>query len=259
MWLLAIVITLGSVVYQRVTGPTHPVRGSVDIDGEEIKFRFLRTHETTGDAEMRIAASNDVRGEIKWRRFKSHDEWTVDTLNRDGADLVISIPGQPSAGKIIYEVALTDTSGARHPLTEEPVIIRFKDPVPGYILWPHIVLMFAGMLLATRTGLDAVARGRNTYRFALVTSVLIFLGGLVFGPIVQKFAFGAFWTGWPVGHDLTDTKTAFAMLFWLVALWRGRDQRKGRFWLIVAALVTLLVYLVPHSVLGSELDYTKME
>ena len=32
------------------------------------------------------------------------------------------------------------------------------------------------------------------------------LGGMILGPIVQKYAFGAYWTGIPFGHDLTDAK-----------------------------------------------------
>jgi hypothetical protein len=88
---------------------------------------------------------------------------------------------------------------------------------------------------------------------------LIFVGGLILGPIVQKYAFGAFWTGWPLGHDLTDTKTAIAMVFWLVATWRSKKPGGGRAWIIAAALVTLLVYLIPHSAYGSELDYTAID
>ncbi len=57
--------------------------------------------------------------------------------------------------------------------------------------------------------------------------MLLVLGGFLLGPIVQKYAFGAFWTGWPFGEDLTDNKTAVAVLAWLprvtlLALWGSR-------------------------------------
>ena len=48
------------------------------------------------------------------------------------------------------------------------------------------------------------------------------------------------------------------MIFWIVAVWRARNQAKGRIWIIIAAAALLLVYLIPHSVLGSELDYSEM-
>ncbi len=79
------------------------------------------------------------------------------------------------------------------------------------------------------------------------------------GPVVQKFAFNEFWTGVPFGIDLTDNKTLIAMIAWLLALWKSREVKYGRYWVIGAAIVLLLVYSIPHSVLGSELNYETMQ
>jgi hypothetical protein len=75
---------------------------------------------------------------------------------------------------------------------------------------------------------------------------------------MQKFAFGVAWTGFPAGTDLTDTKTLIAFLFWIVALVAGRKGRPARGFVIAASLVTLLIFLIPHSLLGSELDYSRL-
>lgn len=254
------VITIASVVYQRMTGPTYPIRGKVEIENTEIKYKLLRTHVTDADAQMELDIANtDIRGEIKWRRFKSRDPWTTEELKRADDKLMVSIPKQPPAGKVIYEVSLIDSEGNRHELSSEPVIIRFKGSVPIYIIIPHVFLIFFALLLSTRVGFEAILKGRQSYKLALWTLVIMFIGGLIFGPIMQKFAFGAFWTGWPVGHDLTDTKTAVAALFWIIAIWRANKMGRGRGWIILAALVTFIIFLIPHSVLGSELDYTQIE
>ncbi len=42
-----------------------------------------------------------------------------------------------------------------------------------------------------------------------------------------------------------------------MALIAGRKGRPARPFVIAASLVTLLVFLIPHSLLGSEYDYTK--
>lgn len=260
LWFLTIFITLASVVYQRKTGPTYPVRDKIEIAGETVKYKLLRSHEVTGDAIMEFAISDTaVTGIFKWRRYKSHDLWTSDTLKVSDNKITIAVPKQPAAGKVMYQLSFFDANGKEYQLTEEPIIIRFKGVVPGYVLLPHILFMFIAMLLATRTGLEAIANRNNAFRLALWTTGLLFVGGLILGPIVQKFAFDAFWTGWPFGHDLTDNKTLVAFIFWGIALWRGRQENKGRLWFIIAAVVTLLVYLVPHSVLGSEIDYTAVE
>jgi hypothetical protein len=260
IWILTVVITVSSVIYQRLTGPTYPVRDSVRIGDETIKYKLLRTNYSSSDAAIKILTQNDrLTGELRWRRLKSYDDWHIDTLNREGNDLQAVIPKQPPAGKIAYSITLFDDSGEEYRLAEEPVVIRFKGEVPIFILIPHVLAMFISMLLCTRTGLEAIYNREKSYRFALWTAALFFLGGLILGPIVQKFAFGAFWTGWPLGSDLTDNKTAVAMLGWLVALWRGRDSKKGRKWFIIAAALQLLIFLIPHSMFGSELDYTQID
>jgi hypothetical protein len=69
---------------------------------------------------------------------------------------------------------------------------------------------------------------------------------------VQKYAFGAYWTGFPLGGDLTDTKILFVFCFWLAAFFL---RRRSRWWTIAATVLMVAVYLIPHSILGSELDY----
>jgi len=262
LWILAIIVTLGSVVYQRLTGPTHPVRGSVEIGGEKIKYRLLRTHVTDEDARMEInAPGDDISAEMRWRRYKSHDEWSTMPLVRQGDNFIAAAPKQPPAGKVMYQITLIENStGRRYDLTDEPVIIRFKGAVPKVVIYPHVLIMFIGMLWATRTGFEALVNGARIHSLSVWTTVLLIIGGLIFGPLLQKFAFNEWWTGWPFGHDLTDSKTAFAVIFWLIALWRLRAGIiKGRIWVIIAAVVTFVIFIIPHSVLGSEIDYTKTD
>ena len=47
----------------------------------------------------------------------------------------------------------------------------------------------------------------------------------------------------------------FAMAAWVVALIAGRGGRKNRGWVLAASVITLIVFLIPHSLLGSELKY----
>jgi hypothetical protein len=78
------------------------------------------------------------------------------------------------------------------------------------------------------------------------------IGGMILGPIVQKYAFGDLWTGIPFGTDLTDNKTLIAFVFWLLAFFL---MKKSKWWVMLAVAMMIVVYLIPHSVLGSELDY----
>ena len=255
-WLIALLLTLGAVYYTRLTGPTKPFRGSVTLGGDTISYRLIRTYSQPEDAPAKVVVpDNAVGGHFRYMRTPSHDQWTQAPLVREGDELIAYIPQQPSAGKVAYQITL-EKGKEQVLLSEEPIVIRFRNDVPAWAMIPHILLMFAAIFLSTRTGLAALLR-ENTQGLTLATLLLMFSGGLIFGPIVQKYAFGAFWTGWPLGTDLTDNKTLVMFIFWLIAFFKTRKNPMHRTWVIIAAGITLIAYMIPHSLLGSEIDYTQ--
>lgn len=242
-------------VYQRMTGPTHSERGKVTLSGQTIKYKLLRSHESDGDAPVKIkVADESITGTLSFKRLKKEEEWSTVPLVRQGTELVAFLPVQPPAGKLEYLVELTK-QGETVSLSQNPVVIRFKGRVPLFVLIPHIFFMFFAMLFSLRTGIEALTRGPALLKLTIITTVFLFIGGAILGPIVQKYAFGAYWTGWPFGHDLTDNKTLIALLGWVIAWNRLRRNPSNRGWVIAASLILIAVYLIPHSVLGSEFDY----
>ncbi len=258
LWSLAVVITLGSAVYQRTTGPTYPLRGKAVVAGTAVEFKLPRNAETVGDAEVAVTAPAPLAGYLDYKRFKTEDAWTRVALVRDGDRLVGRLPKQPAAGKLAYMVSLTGGYVATPIAGDDPVILRFKDHVPIGLIIPHAIIMFAGMLFSTAAGLAALGKKKAPRRLVLWTVSLLFFGGFVLGPLVQKFAFGVAWSGFPLGHDMTDSKTLIAFLFWVAALIAGRRGKPARPFVLAASLVTLVIFLIPHSLLGSQLDYSKM-
>lgn len=260
LWILALIITLGTLAYQRLTGPTYPLRGKTQFDDTTISYRLARSQVTTSDYELRIKVSNpEIKGYILYKRFKTSDEWTSQPLRREGDVLAALLPHQPPAGKLAYQVFLSSGDKETSLSGGEPVVIRFRGEVPDPVIILHVIVMFLAMLLSTRAGLEALRPTGNPRKLALWATIMLFVGGMILGALVQKFAFGAFWTGFPLGRDLTDNKTLFALVGWIIALIAGRRGKPARGWVLAASILTLAVFLIPHSLLGSELDYSKVE
>jgi len=255
-WILAIVITLAAATYQRMTGPSYPVRGHATIAGTSFPLRLARTHGGDGNQLVTIAvADTAVTGDLVWKRYPTDDPQAVTPMRREGARLVGEIPHQPQAGKVEYKVRLHRGAETVEIPAGAPIITRFKGNVPLVVLIPHIILMFCAMLYSNRAGIEVFQRKRNLPHYTLGTSTMLFVGGMILGPIVQKTAFGAWWTGVPFGYDLTDNKTLIALVFWILAAFLVKRPRLGRVAVFVAALVTLVVFAIPHSLHGSELKY----
>lgn len=259
IWIGAFVFMAAIAIYQRATGPTYPTKGSVSIDGSEIDYKLPRSSDApTGELIKVTVPDKSIQGKINFRRFKSHDEWTTNDLKREGDELVAQIPKLPPAGKIMYEISMSKNGIDYKNLTKEPVVLRYKGKVPEFILYPHIFFMFVAMVFSTRTALEVLFKGGNAFIMTVITTISFAIGGMLLGPIVQDYAFGAYWTGWPFGHDLTDNKTLLSLIMWAVAWWKIKKNPADMKWAIIAAVVLLAVYLIPHSVLGSEIDYTKL-
>jgi hypothetical protein len=258
-WILSLLITLGSAIYQRATGPTYPIKGKINLDGKDIKYSVARSHGGTTNHTVEIKTDDPaVEGFVIWKRYKTNDDWAkVPMLYKDGI-LSAELPNQPPAGKLQYQVTLKAGDKTFTLPEQGPNIIRFKGDVPTLVLIIHVLAMFTGMLFSNRAGIESLSKEPNLKKLALWTFGLLTVGGMILGPIVQKYAFGAFWTGWPFGTDLTDNKTAVVFITWLLAVISTYKFKNPKRWVLAAAIITLAVYLIPHSMLGSELDYSKL-
>mgnify|MGYP006293150965 CR=1 FL=1 len=263
VWLLAVVVTVSLAAFQRLTGPSHPLRGAVRQGGEELRFKLPRSHGGPGGLRVELAASEAVsEATLRWRRFPTDEAWRELPMWRQGPVWVGSVPHQPPAGKVEYRILLRSDEGSRPVVVPsgEAVVARFRGGVPAPVLISHIVAMFLAMLLATRAVLVVLTGGGPPRVTVVLTGLLLVAGGLVLGPVVQKYAFGAFWTGWPVGDDWTDTKTLVAFLAWLppTILAFGGRRSLGP-WVLAGWVVMMGVFCIPHSSHGSELDWSRLE
>jgi hypothetical protein len=257
LWIVAFVLTLVAAVYQRMTGPSYPVRGSVTLGGQTYQLRLARTHVATEDQVVTIEIPDQaVQGDVKWRRFPTNEPYQTIPLVRKDRLLEAALPKQPAAAKLEYQVLLH--RGVEQQLfPPRPAVTRFKNPESLYVLIPHILAMFVAMLLSTRAGFAALT-GAGTTVLTYLTLCFLLAGGFVLGPVMQKQAFGAWWTGVPFGFDLTDNKTLIAVAAWAFAAWQVRARRaSARLAVIGAAVATLVVFAIPHSVWGSQIDWNQ--
>jgi hypothetical protein len=254
IWMIALVLTLVLAVYQRASGPTHPIKRQQSFPAAEVKYKFHRSWTSHDPLPVRVAGEGLAAMNLHYRRYPllAGEKWSVIQMVTKNGSFQAFIPGQPAAGKVAYKVEIMTPAGTSWLNEGIPVVARFKNKVPAWLLILHVIFMFAGLLLAFRAGLGALFNDDLWQRLVPWTLVVTLLGGLVLGPLVQKYAFGALWTGFPLGGDLTDTKILFALLFWLAALFL---RKKSRWWIVLVTVLMVGVYLIPHSAQGSELDY----
>jgi hypothetical protein len=273
LWSLAFLITVAAAIYQRHTGPTYPREQEVTLNGKPYKLKLVRSLALNESPEVELNITDTtVRAKLFFRRLGSTEEFRKADfkyrvvpvhsyiMNKifkvtEEKGFFAEVPQQPPAGKIEYYFDITDAGGVHTYFKNNPVVIRFKGGVPASVLIPHILFMFLAMMFSTLAGLMSVIKYPLYRKYAVWTLVLLIIGGMILGPLVQYYAFGDLWTGIPFGWDLTDNKTLIALIFWILAVVMNH-KRERPLYTAIAAIVLLLVYSIPHSLFGSQLDYS---
>ncbi len=267
LWAFAILLTLTAIVFQRKTGPTYPKKAEITISDKTYNLKLLRSQGGELDAEIMLQIPDDnVNAKIFYRHYPTNNEYIAVDFRRDNKEikslfsdnttesvLLVDLPNQPPAGKLQYYIEIISDSESVFIEKEEPILIRYKGDVPAYILIPHIIFMFLAMLISNAAGIFALVGKFQFRKYAFITFGTLLLGGMILGPIVQLYAFNELWAGVPFGWDLTDNKTLIMFIGWSIAL-IANFKKKNRATVIIASIVLIIMYSIPHSMHGSELN-----
>ena len=78
LWILSLIMTLTIAVYQRLTGPTHPAKGTETVGEAVVNYRLLRSFTEFQHVPVAISAPDrQVTAQLLFRRYKADDPWTA--------------------------------------------------------------------------------------------------------------------------------------------------------------------------------------
>ncbi|TFH27182.1 MAG: hypothetical protein E4H10_04750, partial [Bacteroidia bacterium] len=127
LWALAVIISLGAMFYQRMTGPTYPKKFEVSYQNEDFSFSLPRSNNgRPGDYPVEIQLPESFSGKVIWRLFPTENPWETLVMERKGDTLSTSLPHQPPAGKIEYHLELIADGKVIALNDDTNVVIRFR-------------------------------------------------------------------------------------------------------------------------------------
>jgi hypothetical protein len=83
-WILAVVISLAAMVYQKLTGPTYPKEYKFARNGSEYSISLPRSHGGETDCPVEMELTRDFEGKIIWRRFPTEEPWDTQKMWSSG-------------------------------------------------------------------------------------------------------------------------------------------------------------------------------
>ena len=105
-WLLAIIITLVLSIYQRMTGPTHPKKVDIEINGEDYRVELPRSGVQKDEVISLEDWPSDVTAQMHYRRYPTAEAYTTVDFVRTDNEWQTALPVQPVAGKLEYYITV---------------------------------------------------------------------------------------------------------------------------------------------------------
>ena len=268
---IGFVLTIALLGASRRLSTRHPEDLAVEGRGFRAEHRSVTEQVGPGRPDLSIYVEGERALEpvVRYRLKSEEDYHNVQMTIEGGGTWRAVLPEYEKGTKIYYAIELReeDERIARIPAESgSSLFIKYKGKVSPVVLTLHIIFMFAAFYfmvqgfwsaLGILSGRDWKSEAVGYGRWVLLSS---FVGGWPLGFILNYQAFGVIWEGFPFGYDITDNKTQIMFVFWLVSLLlvRGsllglgeeRDVLGARGFavaLIVSFLVSLALFIVPHS------------
>jgi len=253
-WLLAAGFVAATIFVQGEFGPRASLSGRVELPEGSYPYELPRGASTDAPTQICIPTPDGrVSAMLYWRAPAGEGLFAPVPLARRDDQLVGVIPTQPAGGTTEYFVEVTTPRGpSRVPDGTENVTVRFHDPVPDWLLWPHIGLTLLALLVGAYAGIAALLDPKAMLGPSRAAFLLVLVGGVILGAAVEDRAFGAGLSGFPWSGDWTINKLTVISAVWLLACvfpvtQRQRDGTPTRTLVGLAALVMLAAYALPHS------------
>ncbi len=247
--LVAAGIAVIAVFVQHFTSNDNPTKKYCNINNKVYCFKLTVYHEGKDGSVIEINIPDTaVTGVIFYKSLKANDIWISIKMIRLNETLITMLPNQKPNDKLQYYIELKSVGRKYFISQDNPVIVRFQNEVPKFILYPQIVLIFLALIFSCYVGLLVIFNIETYKKYSVLTFYLMLAGALILNLIVNLISFKSLFIKIEATNDLTLYRNLIIFLFWLLLFYVYR-KKENRFVTFVISFVTLLFYCLPQSIL----------
>lgn len=246
LWIAAGIITLLVGYAQRISSPIYPINGTIKLEnGYEASFSFDKVFHGKEDYPVLVASDKkNLSGVLEWRVKSDSVKWQTIQLNNNDGALTAAIPHQKTLSIVEYRVILND--GNKKVLVPQTVnaTLQFLGFVPPEISQFYYITLFAGIILALRTGLEIFRDKPKIKMYTIFTLISFFSFTLVFSTVKIGCELGVI-GGTRIAplQDLFPGAPVLLFAVWIAALILVFNSRKFKMWAIVSSIATVVIFL----------------
>ncbi len=242
LFLSAAIITFLIGYLESVTDPNFPVSGSFGIEGKKVSYKLNKTH--FGNSPFKIMVISDLpglKGNIEWK--KDDQVHHSEMQNRDGI-LEGFIESQKPVTKLEYRIILEKEGKKFIRPSGKFVKLTIYGKIPGFVLIFYNLLLFGGLFLSVRMGLEIFNESRMIKKFSFVQSALFLLLAFMISPLLISYKLEA------INHsvlpivsllDARVTTLASISVFSTIVIFLSHNKK---FISVAFTILTILVFIM---------------
>ncbi len=240
--LSALVITFLTGYIESVNDADYPVTGTFGINGKKVSYKLDKTH--FGDSPFEVIIISDVSGldgYIKWRESK---DWHFSKMEQKNNIILGSINNIKPVSEIEYQVILNKDDKEYVIPEKQPVQLKIFGKIPSFVSTLYVLLLYAGLFLSIRNGLEVFNKGKDLKKYSFVQSAVFLLLALLISPLYISYKLNA------INHTVLPFLTMFDLRISLLAITSILsaviffNSKNNKVLPLVSSIVIILIFIL---------------
>jgi hypothetical protein len=246
---IAIGLTIIAVFIQQFTSNNRPVKEYTNINGKVYNIKLPVFYEGKEGCLIEInIPDSSVTGNVFYKTLNGRENWCPKRLIRMNENLISMLPNQKPNVKLQYYLELKSFKRSYYLAHSNPVIVRFQEEVPKYIIYPQVICIFLALILSCYAGLLAIFKLDTYKKYSLLAYYFMLAGALVLNLVVYVITFRTIFVKFEVYNDLTVYRNLLLYMFMLL-IFNINRKNENRFFTCIISTLTLLVFCLPQNFL----------
>lgn len=242
LWIGSIVIVFVISYLNKITSAEYPVTGTIGIEGKKVSYRFQKINYGNNDYTFEIRTDLDsLEGKYYYKNPNS-EVWQSEHLKSKRFLLVGTLPKQKPETSLEYYAELNAKDRALVIPDSKKVTITFFGKIPIVIDVLQFILMYAGLMLAVRAGLESFNNNITTKKIAVMFLIIFLTLNALINPLYLTYKYGFINNTIPSIERLFDPAVFMIFILWIVTTILLFTRPKLKYTSLVSAVLTLLIF-----------------
>jgi hypothetical protein len=243
LWIASFVITFLTIFLANLLDKDYPLSGTFGIDGKKVSYRFEKTHYGKDDFDVIIRTDiEDIIGNIFWKN-ESDSIWNSLELKKSSLSLQTKIKSHKPLETIKYFVELNHKNKKYFLPNNKKVELTFYGKIPVMAKVLQFLLLYLGLFLAVRTGLEYFNNSEKSKKFAVLVVVVFLTLTALINPLYLTYKFGYMNSVIPEISKLFPMAYVLLSLLWIIALVLIFRFKSIKITSLITSIISIIIFV----------------